>query len=316
MSPKVSVIIPTYNRAKFVCESIESVLGQTFEDFELIVVDDGSDDGTKELLEQYRSDGRFKYFYQSNRGRSAARNAGISASSGEWLIFLDSDDRLKPDAIRTFLSRTQEFPEADVVVGRAEYIDAASKRIEGPYGPAGEKPAKGFFRRPYLRVLRDLFFSNGNSIVRAKFIKENGILFDPAFSASEDTDFAQRIAVRGNIYDTADILQQIRFHASNTANSEVRRQAADVGRKHLAEVLPQLPESERSPAKARIYLNIGDSYFLRGHNLRALRYYLASLRYDLNVVVESNVVRQIFTSCVPARVLRFLRYIRRGEWEN
>ncbi len=88
---RFSIIIPTYNRAAFLPKAIESVLSQTFTDWELIIVDDGSTDNTKDVVSQY-SDSRITYIYQKNAERSAARNNGITHSVGEYVLFLDSDD--------------------------------------------------------------------------------------------------------------------------------------------------------------------------------------------------------------------------------
>jgi len=88
--PDVSVIIPTYNRADYVCEAVESVLSQIYQDFELIIVDDGSTDNTRERLEKYSK--RILYVYQENKGVSFARNKGIELSSCPYICFLDSDD--------------------------------------------------------------------------------------------------------------------------------------------------------------------------------------------------------------------------------
>jgi glycosyltransferase involved in cell wall biosynthesis len=96
--PSVSVIIPTYNRCDFVRDAIASVLAQTFQDFELIVVDDGSTDGTEEVVREFP---RTRYFSQENRGVSAARNAGVAASHGELIAFLDSDDLWQPQKLAT-----------------------------------------------------------------------------------------------------------------------------------------------------------------------------------------------------------------------
>ncbi len=90
-TPFFSIIIPTYNREKMIGRAIESVLNQSFADWELIIVDDGSRDNTKAVVEQY-SDERIKYIYQENAERSAARNNGISKATGEYMCFLDSDD--------------------------------------------------------------------------------------------------------------------------------------------------------------------------------------------------------------------------------
>lgn len=91
LNPFFSVIVPTYNRVHFLSTTIESVLYQTFNDWELIIVDDGSTDNTKELIEKY-TDSRIRYIWQENQERSAARNNGISISKGQYICFLDSDD--------------------------------------------------------------------------------------------------------------------------------------------------------------------------------------------------------------------------------
>lgn len=88
---KFSIIIPTYNRASFIPQAIESVLGQTYTDWELLIVDDGSTDNTRNVVEIYK-DKRIRYIYQQNSERSAARNCGINHASGEYICFLDSDD--------------------------------------------------------------------------------------------------------------------------------------------------------------------------------------------------------------------------------
>ena len=89
---EVSVIIPTYNYARYINQAIKSVLSQSFHDLEIIIVDDGSTDGTKDVVSTFK-DSRITYIYQNNRGISSARNIGIGFSSGEYIGFLDADDR-------------------------------------------------------------------------------------------------------------------------------------------------------------------------------------------------------------------------------
>lgn len=101
---KFSIIIPTYNRAAFLPKAIESVLAQTYTDWELIVVDDGSTDNTKEVVSQY-SDSRIIYIYQQNAERSAARNNGIAHAKGDYVCFLDSDNVMQPNRLQ-LLSET------------------------------------------------------------------------------------------------------------------------------------------------------------------------------------------------------------------
>lgn len=102
--PLISVIIPTYNDGTSISNSIESVINQTFGNWELIIIDDGSDDGSESIIQNYFLDPRIKYYYQSNQGVSKARNFGSVKAKGEFLVFLDSDDLVKPNWLLEFYS--------------------------------------------------------------------------------------------------------------------------------------------------------------------------------------------------------------------
>jgi len=108
-TPLFSVIIPTYNRRYFLKIAIESVLGQSFQDFELIVIDDGSTDGTKDLIKSYK-DIRLKFISQKNHGVSHARNRGIENSNGRFTAFLDSDDSWIPEKLKIIKEYIDQFP--------------------------------------------------------------------------------------------------------------------------------------------------------------------------------------------------------------
>lgn len=108
MIPKVSVIIPTYNRAANVQKAIDSVLAQTFADLEIVVVDDGSSDDTGPVLRNKYCD-RIRYFFQSNQGASVARNRGVAEARGEWIAFLDSDDLWEPEKLEWQLRALEKF---------------------------------------------------------------------------------------------------------------------------------------------------------------------------------------------------------------
>lgn len=109
----VSVVIPLYNNAATIAQAIDSVLNQTISDFELIVVDDGSNDGGKDVVRSL-DDNRIRFFVQDNSGVSAARNHGIEESQGEWIAFLDADDEWKPDFLSTVLSLSRMHPDCTV----------------------------------------------------------------------------------------------------------------------------------------------------------------------------------------------------------
>ncbi len=147
--PKVSVVIPTYNRGHTVCEAIESVLAQTFGDFEVIVVDDGSADDSAEKIAAIR-DSRVRYIRQSNAGVSAARNRGVAEARGEIISFLDSDDLWKPEKLTHEVRFLEEHPEVPAVFGDIEVrfrdgvaIESLARQSPGMLSFAPEELERG-----------------------------------------------------------------------------------------------------------------------------------------------------------------------------
>ena len=118
-SPLVSVVITSYNQARFLNEAIESVLTQTYSQFETVVVDDGSTDNVFEVVAQYPG---VRYMRQDNQGLSAARNTGLRQSNGAYLVFFDADDRLLPIALETGVDCLQAHPECGFVSGHYSVI--------------------------------------------------------------------------------------------------------------------------------------------------------------------------------------------------
>ena len=102
MSIYYSIIVPAYNASKYIRDCIDSVLSQNYSNFELIIVDDGSTDETKSIVYEYSSDTRIKYVYQNNTGVSSARNKGILESNGDYICFVDADDVVSPNFLKTF----------------------------------------------------------------------------------------------------------------------------------------------------------------------------------------------------------------------
>ena len=126
--PKISVIVPTYNRTRFLPISIKSILAQTFEDYEIIIVDDGSTDDTSTVVRSF-SDSRIKYIRQSNAGQAAARNTGLSHAAGEYIGFLDDDDLYVPSALQVLSTCLDKHPDIGMVSGGWFAIDEHGVRI-------------------------------------------------------------------------------------------------------------------------------------------------------------------------------------------
>lgn len=119
-APAVSVVIATYNRARYLAETLESVLSQRFRDFELIVVDDGSTDGTREVLRSYGD--RVRSFSQENRGPSAARNLGVRRARGKWIAIQDSDDLCAPNYLESLYGFVEKNPNTGMVFANGAYL--------------------------------------------------------------------------------------------------------------------------------------------------------------------------------------------------
>lgn len=123
----VSIIIPLYNKKDSIGSSVRSVLNQTYDSFEIIIVDDGSSDGSDEIVKSFK-DNRIRYIYKSNGGVSSARNRGILESRGEWILFLDADDILYPDALNTLLAPVKESSNIQISCGNFDIIEEGKSK--------------------------------------------------------------------------------------------------------------------------------------------------------------------------------------------
>lgn len=194
--PRVSVIIPTYNRKDYVQEAIDSVLAQTYTDYEIIVVDDGSTDGTGEAL-QARYGDRIRYVWQENQGESVARNRGIEMARGEYVAFLDSDDMWLPEKLEKQIAFLSENPEIKLVFSSAVMIDAGGRII-------GDDSRKATATPPKPLTLEELCFrthvlSTSTVLMAAALLRSIGG-FDPSLRYAEDYDLWMRLRLHTEVY--------------------------------------------------------------------------------------------------------------------
>lgn len=183
-SPLVSIIIPTYNNGSVVCEAIDCSLNQTYENREIIVVDDGSTDHTEQLLKK-KYKGRITYVRQENKGTGSARNTGIKCASGKYLQFLDADDLLDPDKISIQVRQLQNIP--DKALSYCDYVRCDIDDITVTYRRTSpvlqnEKP----FDDVMLKWETEVSIPSNCFIFDAAFFKECGIAFDESLPANED----------------------------------------------------------------------------------------------------------------------------------
>jgi len=180
----VSVVIPCYKQAYFLPDSIESVLAQTYPGTELIVVDDGSPDNVFEVVSRYPT---VKCVQQQNQGLAAARNAGFRVSTGDYVLFLDADDRLMPHAIESHLGCFAKHPEAGFVVGDIDHISVDGSYADSPRWPLLES-------NHYEELLRVNHVANTIAVMfRREVLKQLGG-FKSACSPAEDYELLLRAA--------------------------------------------------------------------------------------------------------------------------
>ena len=213
--PLISIIITTYNHCQFIAEAIESALGQTYQNIEIIVIDDGSTDNTSEIVKQYPS---VVYFYQTNKGLSAARNTGIEKATGEFILFLDADDILYPDGVSLNVQLILSNNEIAFVSGSYKYVDvhkneeeSISHAIEGNH-----------FHR---LILTNYIGMHGTVLYRKTIIEK--YLFDTSLKSCEDYDVYLKISKEHKVlHHTGYVAAYRRVGNSMSSNIPVMLNAA------------------------------------------------------------------------------------------
>lgn len=272
MNHKVSVIIPTYNRAQSLSRAIQSVLGQTYKNFELIVVDDGSEDNIEEVVRGF-NDSRIKYFrHDVNLGGSAARNTGIKNSTGEYLAFLDSDDEWLERKLELQVYAMENRPSDDwggVYCGLILYKNGTSKVAEAiKYGNL-------------KKDLLNLEWSVGASstLLISKSVVDNIGLFDEDFKRHQDWEFLVRFFRRYNILSVREPLVKKNGYSIVKGVTLV-----EVKEKYLSKFETDINELGKDVAQeiyAKHWLSTSIAFASEQNYLESFKYLKKSLRYKI-----------------------------------
>jgi len=230
----VSVIIPAYNQGRFLGEALDSALGQTHQDFEVVVVDDGSTDETPDVVRS-RSDRRIHYLYQDNQGLAAARNTGIRESAGAWLSFLDADDAFLPEKLSSLLALAQAHPEAGLAAGQAIPVDEDGRPTGAVFDRgAPEEPEDWLLGNP-LHV---------GSVILNRAWQEAVGWFDVSLRSYEDWDLWLRLALAGcPMLWLPQPVSLYRFHRGQMIRDGRRMTEANLAVLDKVFRRPDLPES-------------------------------------------------------------------------
>lgn len=254
---KFSVIIPCYNRGVSLPETLQALLNQSYSNFEVLVVDDGSKDNTRELIQLFSEEKRIKYFFQENKGVGAARNYGAKHSKGQFLIFLDSDDLVERDWLLGFSEILEENPEVDLIQSGFKRIDLLTGKesiyiaSQGRYnvGLAGTFALKSilFHRvRGYDESLR--YSENMELLLRVGYT-------NPKLAILGKSDLIYRDSGNGGSRNLPNLRNSLKLilskHKSNLSNLDLWNLSQTLGVIHLR--LQEFREARRSFRNAIFY---------------------------------------------------------------
>lgn len=254
-SPKISVVIATYNRAGFLPETINSVIEQKFKDFELIIVDDGSTDNTREVLRAFG--GRLKYLYQQNRGPSAARNLGVMHSQSPWIAIQDSDDICAPGYLDVLYHYVASHPDCGMVFANGSYLSGPehSRDTIVPVAKSRRLAESGIH-------LEDLF---DKSIVRLQAALISKACYDgigghdESLRISMDLDLAFRLYAKFPIAYLDEVVFFYRKHDGNIGRNQELRLLENI--RVIEKLISENPQAEGVLGKNRISARLAYRYY-------------------------------------------------------
>jgi len=288
---KVSVIIPAYNVEKSISEAMDSVLNQTYEDLEVIVVDDGSTDGTKDMLKKYIGSPRHqvtkspvdvRYFYQQNKGPAAARNRGIKEAKGDYIAFLDSDDIWLPEKIEKQMQKIKEEPQYYLV-------HTARLRME-PDGSIKSSKRKVHEGSVLDELLKENFICCSSVLARRLCFDTVGLFDESRSNKSEDYDMWLRIAQGHKIGFVNEELVKYRVNPNGYNRSNIRDayvSEKNVFLKALIDYKGNNKEKLRQEKLHKITYRMGHSFFY------IKEYYKASLAFWEAVKIKKSNFKSI-----------------------
>mgnify|MGYP003578415060 CR=1 FL=1 len=268
MTPLFSVIIPLYNKEKYIQNTLNCVFNQSFTNFEVIIVNDGSTDRSLEILEEF-SDHRLKIIHQQNQGVSVARNTGMENSRGDYICFLDADDTWKPNHLQAFHDTITKFPEAKMFCNR--YVTQISKNtfienkfIDIPRNYEGY--VTDFFKSS---LINRVALTSAVCINKDIFNEIGG--FDPTLKSDQDLDYWIKIALKYKVAITAENTMFYNFINANKSLSK------DQSKFKKLTNLNQYVKIEKSNESLKLFLDVyrieyGLNYHILGLKDQSLEY--------------------------------------------
>jgi glycosyltransferase involved in cell wall biosynthesis len=281
-TPKVSVVIPSYNRAEYIAATLDSVLAQTYTDFEIIFVDDGSADSTKTILEKYcKRDSRVKYIYQNNSERAIARNAGMKQAQGDYICLVDSDDIWYPHKLERQIKVMEANPEAGFSYAAVNRIDFSGKHIQ-----VAPRQQEGYSGRVFDKLLMRNFIPSVTPMFRRELFDQAGAQ-RTEFIPYEDWDFWLRLAKLTEFIHIKEPLGDYRIHpqqsVQNVKAEHIEKITLEILRTHIDKGVPKIIADR---ALSLAYLRFAYWYILAGKSVAAREKLRISQEYSVDRVLD------------------------------
>lgn len=290
-NPIVSIVIPTYNYAAFLPTAIKSCLDQTYKPIEIIVVDDGSTDNTKDTVKEFS--GKIIYLYQENKGVSAARNIGLELAKGDYLTFLDSDDYLTSDSIEIRMEILNQYPDIGIVFSSTYSKTSDEEKLR--YKPKLTKPiiSDRFYED---LLLRKIPFQTSAVLMRSPIAKK--FRFPTNLSNGEDIAYYTKVFFTTKGYflpkPTAVNLRHPR---------SLRHNIEDIKEGGFIETIFDDPfyngalDYLRKKCTAKRYLELSRRFFLSGETKLAKKYYLKALSASPKALLDLRYLIKFMKAC-------------------
>jgi len=223
-TPLISIMICSYNGERFIAQTIDSVLSQTYPNIEIVVVDDGSTDSTLEIIKTYQQrDKRIRLYIQPHQGFAAARNRAFQEARGEWIAIIDHDDLCYPTRLEKQFELSKVYPDADFIFSDTDYIDENNRVFDSQFAHVKldcQYLEKG---KVAMMLLRLRCFIDSESVFIRKGIAQQCGLLDTKYLYAPDFDFFVRLGFEVNFCFTRERLSAWRVHSSQATHNNVRK---------------------------------------------------------------------------------------------
>lgn len=317
--PTVSVVMPAYNAAGFIAESINSVLLQTYKNFELIVIDDGSVDDTRRIVNKFvdQNTAIIKYLYQDNSGRPAcARNKGILLARGAWIAFLDSDDYWTNDHLQRLADRAEMDDEVDLVYGSKIWVDQSGNEWPVELQPNYEMPEGWIFSK----MFRNNLMNTSSLFIKRQKLLDVG-LFDESHSMgiAEDYDLCLKISASSKVASLPELKYYYRRHDANITLDDSKRVRGLIAAIDNAVIL--LNNGEVCEKNELNDVDIRERLIELYEHAVLVAYYNKNFNEMRKYAVEGisrgiitlKIIEKIFLSMFPVKVVTMVKLIVRGK---